>query len=115
MLSSDKQSHSESDQHKNKHKKIWCDDCNKYIADGKRHFQSEIHRQNSFANNTSVTSGLATSGLVTSGLVINLRTFIKYKITTIINLEQKVKEILSQRLYLLNLKPKLGIQQCLLN
>ena len=44
MNISDKSSHSNSDEHKNK--KVWCEECGKYITDKTRHFQSEIHLQN---------------------------------------------------------------------
>ena len=46
MPLSDKLSHLNSDQHKNKTKQqeVWCEDCGKYISDKTRHFQSEIHK-----------------------------------------------------------------------
>ena len=34
-----KSSHLGSDEHKNKNRKLWCEDCGKYIADKRRHFQ----------------------------------------------------------------------------
>ena len=42
----DKSSHLNSDEHKNKNKKVWCEECGNYITDKTRHFQSEIHLQN---------------------------------------------------------------------
>ena len=38
--------HLNSDDHKNHHNKVWCEDCKKHISDKARHFQSEIHRRN---------------------------------------------------------------------
>ena len=47
MHLSEKDSHSSSDDHKNKTEQlfVWCEDCGKYISDITRHFQSEIHLQ----------------------------------------------------------------------
>ena len=42
--------HLNSDNHKNHHDKVWCEDCNKYISDQLRHFQSEIHLRNKQIN-----------------------------------------------------------------
>ena len=44
MPISDKISHLSSDEHKNKteQRRVWCEDCSKYISDTTRHFQSEI-------------------------------------------------------------------------
>ena len=33
MKLSDKHTHLGSDEHKNHHNKIWCEDCNEYITD----------------------------------------------------------------------------------
>ena len=41
-----KSSHLNSDEHENHHIKIWCEECNKYISDTTRHFQSESHLRN---------------------------------------------------------------------
>ena len=48
MPISDKSSHLNSNEHKNKteQRRVWCEDCSKYISDTTRHFQSEIHLQN---------------------------------------------------------------------
>ena len=48
MPLSEKSSHLNSDEHKNKteQRRVWCEDCNRYISDKTRHFQSEIHSQN---------------------------------------------------------------------
>ena len=51
MLLSDKQTHLDSVEHKYNHIKTWCEDCNKYISDKTRHFQSEIHLQKSQQSN----------------------------------------------------------------
>ena len=48
MLLSGKSSHLNQMKHKNKteQRRVWCEDCNRYISDKTRHFQSEIHLQN---------------------------------------------------------------------
>ena len=48
MPLSGKSSHLNSDEHKNKteQRRVSCEDCNRYIFDKIRHFQSEIHLQN---------------------------------------------------------------------
>ena len=46
MHISNKLFHLNSDNHKNRHNKVWCEDCNKYISDKTRHFQSGIHLRN---------------------------------------------------------------------
>ena len=38
--------HLNSDEHKNKNIKVWCEDCGKNITDNSRHFQSGVHRRN---------------------------------------------------------------------
>ena len=45
MPLSHKKSHLNSDEHKNdtKQQLVWCEDCDKYISDKTRHFQSENH------------------------------------------------------------------------
>ena len=46
MPRSKKDSHLNSDEQNNQHIKISCEDCNKYISDKTRHFQSAVHLQN---------------------------------------------------------------------
>ena len=76
---SDKSSHLNSDNHKQRLKEqhVWCEDCDKNISDKARHFQSEIHIQNRQQNNFNLDTGdnLHTGGaLRTRGASHTLRT-----------------------------------------
>ena len=54
MPLSEKSSHLNSDEHKNKteQRRVWCEDCNMYISDKTRHFQSEIYKTVKTVNKT---------------------------------------------------------------
>ena len=89
MHISDKSSHRNSDDHKNHHNKVWCEDCNKYLSDTTRRFQSEIHLINRQNN-----SNLVTQFDNNVELIVNERTYIKPKINPTENLEEQIKNLL---------------------
>ena len=98
MPLSGKSSHLNSDEHKNKteQRRVWCEDCNRYISDKTRHFQSEIHlqnRQNRQQNNIQNTFG---NGIE---IIMNENTYIKLKINPTENLEHRINELLSKNYF----------------
>ena len=98
MNISDKSSHLNSDEHKNKNKKVWCEECGKYITDKTRHFQSEIHLQNRQQNGTALLP--SSTALLPSGNGVNIimseNTYIKVKVNPTENLEHNITELLSK-------------------
>ena len=106
MHISDKSSHLNSDEHKNKIKKVWCEECGKYITGKTRHFQSEIHLQNRQQNGTALlpsSTALLPSGttdLLLSGNGVNIimseNTYIKLNVNPTENLEHNINELLSK-------------------
>ena len=91
----EKSSHLNSDEHKNKteQRRVWCEDCNRYISDKTRHFQSEIHlqnRQNRQQNNIQNTFGIGVE------IIMNENTYIKLKVNPTENLEHNINELLSK-------------------
>ena len=92
-----KSSHLNSDEHKNKteQRRVWCEDCNKYISDKTRHFQSEIHLQNrqnrQRENMQSFGNGVE--------IIMNENTYIKLKINPTSNLEDHINELLNKRFF----------------
>ena len=94
----EKSSHLNSDEHKNKteQRRVWCEDCNRYISDKTRHFQSEIHlqnRQNRQQNNIQNTFGNGVE------IIMNENTYIKLKINPTENLEHRINELLSENYF----------------
>ena len=81
-------SHLNSDEHKNKteQRRVWCEDCNIYISDKIRHFQSEIHLQNRQQNNIQNTFG---NGIE---MIMNENTYIKLKVNPTENLEHNIND-----------------------
>ena len=97
--------HLNSDDHKNHRNKEWCEDCNKYISDTTRHFQSEIHlrnKQNNFSLDTqqscpSVQSASGTKHPLVQfdnnvELIVNENTYIKLNVNPTENLEYHINE-----------------------
>ena len=101
MKISDKSSHLNSDEHKIKNKKVWCEECGKYITDKTRRFQSEIHLQNRQQNGTALL--LSSTALLPSGNGVNIimseNTYIKLKVNPTENFEQNVNELLSKNYF----------------
>ena len=94
MPISDKISHLSSDEHKNKteQRRVWCEDCSKYISDTTRHFQSEIHLQNRQRENMqNFGNGVE--------IIMNENTYIKLKINPTSNLEDHINELLSKNYF----------------
>ena len=94
MPISDKFSHLSSDEHKNKteQRRVWCEDCSKYISDTTRHFQSEIHLQNRQRENMqNFGNGVE--------IIMNENTYIKLKINPTSNLEDHINELLSKNYF----------------
>ena len=77
MHISDKISHLNSNEHKNKNIKIWCEDCSKYISDTTRHFQSEIHSRN-WQNTQSAFNNFCLGNGVE--IILKENTYIKLKV-----------------------------------
>ena len=89
----EKSSHLNSDEHKNKteQRRVWCEDCNRYIPDKTRHFKSENplrNRQNRQQNNIQNTLGNGVE------IIMNENTYIKLKINPTENLEHRINELL---------------------
>ena len=94
MPFSDKISHLSSDEHKNKteQRRVWCEDCNRYISDTTRHFQSEIHLQNRQRENMqNFGNGVE--------IIMKENTYIKLKINPTSNLEDHINELLSKNYF----------------
>ena len=104
MLLSGKSSHLNSDEHKNKteQRRVWCEDCNRYISDKTRHFQSEIHlqnRQNRQQNNMQSTFGIQNTFGNGVEIIMIENTYIKLKINPTENLEHNINELLSKNYF----------------
>ena len=100
MPLSGKSSHLNSDEHKNKteqrQRRLWCEDCNRYISDKTRHFQSEIllqNCQNRQQNNIQNTFG---NGIE---IIMNENTYIKLKVNPTENLEHNINDLLSKNYF----------------
>ena len=98
---SGKSSHLNSNEHKNKteQRRVWCEDCNRYLSDKTRHFQSEIHlqnRQNRQQNNMQSTFGIQNTFGNGVEIIMNENTYIKLKVNPIENLENRIKELISK-------------------
>ena len=94
MPLSDKISHLSSDEHKNKteQRRVWCEDCSKFISDTTRHFQSEIHLQNRQRENMqNFGNGVE--------IIMNENTYIKLEISPTSNLEDHINELLSKNYF----------------
>ena len=104
MPLSGKSSHLNSDEHKNKteQRRVWCEDCNKYISDKTRHFQSEIHlqnRQNRQQNNMQSTFGIQNTFGNGIEIIMNENTYNKLKVNPTENLENRINELISKRYF----------------
>ena len=104
MPLSEKSSHLNSDEHKNKteQRRVWCEDCNRYISDKTRHFQSEIHLQNCQnrqQNNMQSTFGIQNTFGNGVEIIMNENTYIKLKVNPTENLEHNIKELLSKNYF----------------
>ena len=104
MPLSGKSSHLNSDEHKNKteQRRVWCEDCNRYISDKTRHFQSEIHiqnRQNRQQNNMQSTFGIQNTFGNGVEIIMNENTYINFKINPTENLEHRINELLSKNYF----------------
>ena len=113
MLRADKDSHLNSNGHKSKNNKIWCEDCDKEVGDS-RHFQSGIHLRNQ--QNTQRASGNQQNTQSASGnqqnnfildprfsddveLIMNETAHIKLKINPTENLEYHINDLLSENYF----------------
>ena len=95
MPRADKESHLNSNEHKNRteQRRVWCEECSKYISDTTRHFQSESHlrnRQSTF-NNFSLGNGV--------NVIVKENTYIKLKVNPTENLEYRIDELKSKRYF----------------
>ena len=104
MPLSGESSHLNSDEHKNKteQRRVWCEDCNKYISDKTRHFQSEIHlqnRQNRQQNKMQSTFGIQNTFGNGVEIIMNENTYIKLKVNPTENLEHRINELLSKNYF----------------
>ena len=100
----EKSSHLNSDEHKNKteQRRVWCEDCNRYISDKTRHFQSEIHlqnRQNRQQNNMQSTFGIQNTFGNGIEIIMNENTYIKLKVNPTENLEHNINDLLSKNYF----------------
>ena len=104
MPISDQISHLSSDEHENEteQRRVWCEDCNRYISDKTRHFQSEIHLQNRQIRQRENMQNFGTA-LLPSGngveIIMNENTYIKLKINPTENLEHRINELLSKNYF----------------
>ena len=99
MNISDKNSHLNSHEHKNKNKKVWCAECGKYISDKTRHFQSEIHLQNRQQNGMQSQRSCITDFGNGVNIIMNENTYIKLKVNPTENLEHNINELLSKNYF----------------
>ena len=104
MPLSGKSRHLNSDEHKNKteQRRVWCEDCNRYISDKTRPFQSEIHlqnRQNRQQNNMQSTFGIQNTFGNGIEIIMNENTYIKLKINPTENLKHNINELLSKNYF----------------
>ena len=97
MPISEKISHLCSDEHKNKteQRRVWCEDCSKYISDTTRHFQSENHLQNR-QNRQRENMQIFGNGVE---IIMNENTYIKLKINPTSNLEHHINELLNKNYF----------------
>ena len=93
MSLSCKNSHLNSNEHKNKKNKVWCEDCGKNISDKTRHFQSEKHILKS--QNRQRETQFGTSGTEVE-IIMNERTYNKLEINPDENLEHNINELHSK-------------------
>ena len=100
MKISDKNSHLNSHEHKNKNKKVWCAECGKYISDKTRHFQSEVHLQNRQQNGMQSQRSCITDFDNGVNIIMNENTYIKLKVNPTENLEHDINELLSKNYFL---------------
>ena len=104
MPLSDKSSHLNSDEHKNKTKQqhIWCEDCGKYISNSK-HFQSEIHTLRSQNNqiNQATQNATALASSTQSGveIIVNEKTYIKMRVNPTNHLEEQSNDLLNKNYF----------------
>ena len=96
MPLSDKSSHLNSDDHKNHHNKVWCEDCSMFISGTTRHFQSESHLRNR-QNTQSAFSNFSLGNGVE--IIVKESTYIKMKVNPTENLEYRINELLSKRYF----------------
>ena len=101
MPLSGKSSHLKSDEHKNKteQRRVWCEDCNRYISDKTRHFQSEIHLENRQQNNMQSTFGIQNTFGNGIEIIMNENTYIKLKVNPAENLEHNINDLLSKNYF----------------
>ena len=104
MPLSGKSSHLNSDEHKNKteQRRVWCEDCNKYISDKTSYFQSEVHlqnRQNRQQNNMQSTFGIQNTFGNGVEIIMNENTYIKLKVNPTEILEHNINELLSKNYF----------------
>ena len=99
MPRADKESHLNSNEHKNnrtEQRRVWCEDCSKYISDTTRHFQSESHLRNQ-QNTQSAFSNVRLGNGVE--IIVKENTYIKLKVNPTENLEYRINEIISKRYF----------------
>ena len=88
-------------------RKVWCEDCSKYISVTTRHFQNEIHLQNNQRSqqNTQSAFGIqSTFGNITNfgkgvGIIMNERTYNKLKINPTENLEEQNNNLIRNNFF----------------
>ena len=104
MPLSDKSSHLNSDEHKNKTKQqhIWCEDCGKYISIS-GHFQSEIHtlRNQNHQISQDARSVPAFAFSTQSGveIIVNEKTYIKLRVNPTNHLEEQISDLLNKNYF----------------
>ena len=76
-------------------KKVWCEECGKYITDKTRLFQSEIHLQNRQQNSMQSQRSCITDFGKGVNITMNENTYIKLKINPTENLENRINEFKS--------------------
>ena len=101
MPISDKESHLNSNEHKNKteQRRVWCEDCSKYISDTTRHFQKEIHLQNRQQNGMQSQRSCITDFGTGVNIIMSENTYIKLKVNPTENLEHDINELLSKNYF----------------
>ena len=98
MPLSGKSSHLNSDEHENKteQRRVWCEDCNRYISDKTRHFQSEIHLQNRQNRQQNNIQNFFGNGIE---IIMNANTYIKLKVNPTENLEHNINDFFSKNYF----------------
>ena len=84
---------------KTEQRRVWCEDCNKYISDKTRHFQSEIHLQNRQQNNMQSTFGTQNTFGNGVEIIMNENTYIKLKVNPTEKLEHNINDLLSKNYF----------------